>query len=185
MKKTIFILSLAFFTAIPYATAMSDLAASMQAGSWAVLNTNGLNSALVTYGCNGVSILGYSDGAMWDPVDSKFYHMGSPHCGGAAGCHAKLIEYDEATNTWSDCGGLTGTCPHSTTDCSHAYDLSTIDPATQTWYRRMVGPTSGPNRVSGYNLRTGGPWEDIAFAISMAVWITSSCGSVLLINPIR
>jgi hypothetical protein len=145
------------------ATSLSELSSSLKPGEWGILQTSGFSNTLFENGCNGGSITGFADSATWDPIARRFHHVGSPHCGGVPGNHLKLIQLDDTSNTWTSCTGDVSTCPASYLGSTHTFDYSTIDPATQTWYRRSDAATSsGLVPFSRYNFATNGPWEDIA-----------------------
>ena len=60
------------------ATVLSDLAATMQAGTWAELKTDSLGSAMYYPLENCAStIFGYSEDAAWDPNSEQFYFLGA------------------------------------------------------------------------------------------------------------
>jgi len=125
-KQIILCLMLAACAAGLHASALSNLAASMQPKTWATLSTQGLSAALGGYSGCATSPLEYADNAVWDPVHKKLYFLGAPHY-----CWPwKFLIYDEATNQWS-----TGLLPASGmnsggSQIGHAYDHNAVDPAT-------------------------------------------------------
>ena len=113
------------FSAPVSASALSDLAAQMPAGSWAELSTNGLTDELLSQPENPASnILGFSDNAVWDPVSKSFLFLGGPH-----GAPKKFIRYRESTNSWS-------TLPVFSSNATHGYDHNAIDPSRREFYHR-------------------------------------------------
>jgi len=104
---------------------LSTIAASMQPGSFALLNYDGDASG---YGKNllstgGVSsIMGYASKAVYDPVSDRVYFSGGEHDG-----KTKTIHYDIASNTWAEDGLVP-----SKLQSGHAYDSNaTITSARQ------------------------------------------------------
>lgn len=116
-------------------TVMGDLAAQMQPGTWATLQTNGFNNgALLEPKTFGKSILQYAEKAVWDPTTRKFMFMGAPHYE-----PHKFVIYSDADNTWRT-GPLANSCQSTNDGCvSHSYDHNTINPATGEMYFRLVG----------------------------------------------
>src|SRR5262245_12664675 len=60
-------------------TAMGDLAASMQPGTWAELSTNNINALLSNCNCATGAILVFGEGGYWDPASHKFFFAGADH----------------------------------------------------------------------------------------------------------
>src|SRR5262245_36023166 len=86
------------------------LAASMQPGTFALLNQDGDGSG---YGQNLVdgltptgegvgTVFAYAQKAAYDPVSDKVYFKGAPHGG-----QPETITYDVVTNRWTNTGLLT------------------------------------------------------------------------------
>src|SRR3989338_8681951 len=59
-------------------TALSTLAASMQPGTWAELNTQGFGQSLLD-DVNGSFIVQYTDDAQWDPIARQVYFIGASY----------------------------------------------------------------------------------------------------------
>ena len=78
------------------ATVLGDLAASLQPGEWAELNSNGFGYDLLDAG-SAHHILEYTEDAKWDPVTKQFLCIGQGHY-----ANLKFITYDDATNTWTN-----------------------------------------------------------------------------------
>src|SRR5437660_1685221 len=83
-------------------TALSDLANSMQPGTWAELTTNNLNAAFDS-GANGSSgvVDIKSEVLKWDPVGHRLYFIGGDASSNSTTATMKHLQYDEATNAWS------------------------------------------------------------------------------------
>ena len=125
---------------------MASVAASLQPGTWAVLNTSGFNSGSVLVPKTvGKSILQYANKAVWDPKARRFMFMGAPHYE-----PHRFVIFNEATNGWTT-GPLANSCQTTDAGCvSHSYDHNTINPATGDMYHRLVGT----NQV--YRLQSSG-----------------------------
>src|SRR5262249_54473671 len=106
-------------------TPLARLAASMSAGSWAKLTTNGPTQAMI-YPGKGQGILPYTTKLVWDSNHHVGYLFGGEHVGPGpcssgknfdmtecADVSSRFIKYDEATNSWVDqIDSVTGK-PHS------------------------------------------------------------------------
>jgi len=137
------------------ASALGDLAATMNPGEWKELATNGFESGgiLVPAGGDG-NILEFMDEAQRNPITKKIYIMGCARatsgtgayvCGSTGAEDAGWIEYDEATNSWRR-------MPNSPVSPGfHSYDNAALDPATGVYYYREIG-----GRVLQY---TNGQWS--------------------------
>jgi hypothetical protein len=150
-----------------YSSELQQLADSMQPGTWAALETNGMNQEFLnTSGYNGASfsILQYANKAQWDPISEKYLFLGSPHDN-----PFKFIIYDSKSNTWES-GPLPNSCMeigHNHGGCwVHSYYYSAIDPnagkfyfyflqgiaeydiASQTW-RQLPGKIEQANALYG------------------------------------
>src|SRR6266446_6378771 len=114
-------------------TALGSLAASMQPGTWAELQTNNLNATFSSSDMGGGAsgqIIGYTDDAVWDPVSRQVFFLGGDH-NASVGTTAKFVSYSEATNSWQK-----RTQPSWASGIVHGYHHSAIDPATGTFYHR-------------------------------------------------
>lgn len=102
------------------ASVLSDLVASMPAGTWAELQP--ANRSVIQ---NLQNIAVYADSAVWDPVSRRFLFCGSYHAS-----PLRCVAYSEANNSWS-----TFSVPY-TYITYHAYDHSTLDPVRGIYYFR-------------------------------------------------
>jgi hypothetical protein len=165
----------AFATLDAHATALGDLAATMQPGQFKTLTTTNLNQGglaggiYVPSGGDGV-VQEYSDEALRNPITKKIYIIGCGRtnsgsgqyvCGNSGAEDAKWIEYDENTNSWK----TMPTTPFSL--YPHTYDHAALDPATGDYYFRV----HGSNEVWRY---TGGNWVSLP---DMPNW-GSCCGAI-------
>jgi len=118
----------------PSGSSIASLAASLQPGTWAVLNTSGFGSgSILVPKTVGKSILQYANKAVWDPKARRFMFMGAPHYE-----PHRFVIFSEATNGWTT-GPLANSCQSTDAGCvSHSYDHNTIDPATGDMYHRLV-----------------------------------------------
>src|SRR2546422_6521540 len=126
-------------------TALGNLVASMQAGTWAQLNTNNINPTLSDGGVSGV-IFGYTEYIKWDPVSRRLYYLGGDHF--ASGTPVmRHVQYDENSNSWS----ILPEQSWFTAYASHGYDHGAIDPGHRYFYFRP------PNNLTVYrwNIDTG------------------------------
>jgi len=120
------------------ASALGDLAASMQPGQWAQLKTNGTSVMLKA---NGGNLLEYSNRGAWDPAGKRVYFCGASHHGSF---YNDCVRYDEATNTWSSIGVPPGYCrDNCAPDFSngalivHGYDQNAFDTNRRVFYFRQ------------------------------------------------
>lgn len=107
-------------------TVLGKLAASMQPGTFALLNRDGDasgygKSLLWTGGSNGIT--GYASKAAYDAATDRVYFSGGEHGGST-----KTIYYDIATNKWVDLGRIT------VGQYGHAYDSNAIIPGSHELY---------------------------------------------------
>src|SRR2546425_1150953 len=81
-------------------SALGNLVASMQPGTWAQLTTNNINPTLTDP--NGVSkvIFPYAEYLKWDHVGHRLYYLGGDHYGTGTPV-MRHVQYDETTNSWS------------------------------------------------------------------------------------
>jgi hypothetical protein len=126
-------------------TVLGDLANQMQPGTWAELNTQGLNTGIL----DGVSpgyILQYTDNGTWDPGSRQFLFLGQDHNSNYdndPSTVSKFIAYSEATNSWS----MLATIP--CLNVIHAYDHNAINQATGEFYHRRANETT----IYRYNIK--------------------------------
>ncbi len=131
------------------ASPLSDLAGSMQPGTFAELTSmSGWNSGAILSpsdisGCtSGDYITSYADKAAWDPVSRRVLMLGQAHgvCYGG-----RFVAYDDASNTWSIQPWPSQICQSGTSSSpcfDHAYDNNTVDPATGRFYYRAYGSST-------------------------------------------
>ena len=89
---------------LAFGSALSNLATSMQPGTWAAFATNGFNNGdIMRVACTGGSILQYMDkGGGWMSVDGTIIIEGGIHMGThAPGCvGSSVVRYTESSNSW-------------------------------------------------------------------------------------
>ena len=128
-----------------HASALADLAAHMQPGTWAVLNTTGFNNGgILAPGGPSDAITQYTDSGGWDPVNRRVLFMGVSHTNPVW----TLVSYSEADNTWRTIP------PHpsvSDSTLTHAYDHNSVDPRTGDYYHRVFKD----NKIFKLNGSTG------------------------------
>lgn len=112
-----------------HASPLSDLAAQMEPGEWAELQTSGWNSNLLEWG--GRHGLQYSDNLTWDPVLKEAHYVGSGHA-----VEYRHLVYSEGTNSWTR-----RTLP-GTWYGPHAYDHLAIDPVNRRFFMRQFGSST-------------------------------------------
>lgn len=116
------------------ATTMGQLAASMAPGTWAKLETYGLDELLDAPGSYTVrSLLEYTDGGAWDPVGEKFFFIGGGH-----DAIKRFIVYSAQTNTWSELPQPDWIPGHT----MHGYDHTAIDPEAGELFHLPFGDSS-------------------------------------------
>ena len=133
------VLSISLCHQAAFASALSQLAASMQPGQFAELTgMNGFNNGniMAALGCSpGDHITEYANKAVWNSIAKRFQFVGAPH---GSACLDSLITvfYDEA-----QIHGLLGPklCD---SDVAHAYDHNAINPATGEHYYRQYNSTA-------------------------------------------
>src|SRR3990172_5169055 len=113
-------------------TALSTLAASMQPGTWAELNTQGFGQSLLD-DVNGSFIVQYTDDAQWDPIARQVYFIGASYGFSSGAQRGNFIKYNEATNQWTLMPRPVPPFPN----LAHAYDHSALNPATGEFYHSL------------------------------------------------
>ncbi len=99
-NKLLFILTL--FISIgstpSWGSTLSDVANSMQPGTWAQLNTNGFNTNYLLYpnGPNTNITTQFMGEGTWDPITKKVLFLGAGHYN-----YSQLHVYSESTNAWT------------------------------------------------------------------------------------
>jgi hypothetical protein len=132
--KGVLVLAVGFFLAVPnlvWGTALGDLAAQMQPGTWAELITNN-TGALNQNGTDG-NIITYGADAAWDPNGRKFYFAGNDHIDGNMSEADRFVIYDEATNSWQNMPAPPWSSPGNT---DHGYYQHGMNPSTGALFRR-------------------------------------------------
>ncbi|MCF6263051.1 MAG: hypothetical protein L3J24_05630 [Xanthomonadales bacterium] len=141
-KRFLFVALLVVIANKGQASVLGDLAASMQEGQWAELETLGFDGGSRLFTTRGNPedavyqanrIIDFAESGAWDPVSKQFMFLGAPH-----GNAWRFIVYDEASNTWVD-GPLPRPCmaygrnetnPDVDYCGGHAYDWNAFDPAS-------------------------------------------------------
>jgi hypothetical protein len=118
-------------------TAMGDLAASMQPGTWAELVTNNIG-VLNQNGTDG-NIIPYAADAAWDPNSRKLLYVGNDHIDSITSQADRFVIYNADTNSWQNMSPPPWSSPGVT---DHGYYQHGIDTATGLMYRRG-GKSSG------------------------------------------
>src|SRR5713101_30120 len=117
---------------------LSALAAQMQPGTWAVLNTSGFNNGdiLVTQGSGcttGDYVTQFMSKATWDASTKKYLLYGASH----GTCYVQKFDiYTDSTNTWSAGPLYPGTCSGTLNpSCfEHGYEHDAVDPVAGNFY---------------------------------------------------
>jgi hypothetical protein len=146
-------------------SSLSAAAAGMSPGTFAILNTSGYTSSLLTGPNSGQGILTYTGKAFWDPTNRRVLFYGESHT--SYWCYSdwanainnnQFIQYSDSTNSWSPLPQL-----GSINVCSdnHAYGWNAFDPATGTYFYRP-SYWHGPSPAA-----LGGPYK-----FSSGVWST-------------
>ncbi len=156
-------------------SALSDLAATLQPGTWAELQTGNIDSALSDTRTGGVGhILPYAEGIRWDPVSKKAYYIGSDDPGDGR----RFVVYSEATNSWSVLPD-----PWSGTGVAHEYDLTDIDVTNRVIYTVLPDGFVGKQ----YNINTGTfsdmpSFPSMSYSCCEAAVHFPEAGGLLLLN---
>jgi Fibronectin type III domain len=120
---------------LAYGSALSDLATSLQSGTWAPLTTTGFNNGDVMRPPAGGSILEFTDEAAWNPRNNTVMALGASHAGGGdPGQHSRFLKYTESANAWTE---LTKPFPAFDSGAAHEYHHATLVPATGDFYHRQ------------------------------------------------
>jgi hypothetical protein len=127
--------------AVAQTTQLGQLAGSMQPGTWAVLNTSNMASALGASGASGTN-LGYGDDMAWHPGSRRAFYIGGDH-----NDIAEFFSYNETNNSWQ----LLSRPSWIGSSTMHGYNHTAINAAAGLIYHR---PFSA-NRLQRYNIATG------------------------------
>jgi hypothetical protein len=172
---------------VVHATALGDLAATMQPGEWKKLSTNGFDNGaiMVPHGGSG-HIAEYTDEALRDPIAKKIYIVGcvsDSAGGGGYQCpdseaqDARFVIYSEITNTWSD--GPTIPVRIS----PHSYDHAALDPTTGDYYYRVANVCE-VWRKSGSNwTRLPDIPDGCSYNIASAIEYFPELGGLVYVGP--
>ena len=123
------------------ATALGDLAASMQPGTWAEITTSNMVPSLANVNGSNGHLLIYTDDMVWNPSTLQAFMIGADHL---ASQGPQFVSYSASTNTWQRLprpGWLNVTF-------FHGYDHSAIDQARGNLYHRPYSD----NVVHKYNI---------------------------------
>src|SRR5262249_30847052 len=116
--------------AAPGTSTLATLAASMAAGTWAMVPAGNQNAVLGVGPTSG-SMIHYSNKAAWNPVSKKIEYLGEDHNYGSV----RYVQYDEASNQFvlvtNDAGFGSFT--------QHGYDHTVVNPYTGDLYHRLIG----------------------------------------------
>ena len=104
------------------------------------LTTMNINPTLIAGGASGIT-LGYTEYIKWDPIGRRLYFLGSDHNSTSSTLYAKHVQYDEATNTWSQLPQQPWFAINSGS-AMHGYDHGAIDPAHR-YFFWVFGRSSG------------------------------------------
>src|SRR5215471_8699413 len=167
------VLSISVCHQAAFASALSQLAASLQPGQFAELTgMNGFNNGDIMNtpevpGCTSAdTITEYGNRAVWSTQEHAFYFLGGSH----GNCYGmRFVKYTDSTNTWSNTGQVPLSCaPNFSQSCGgHAYDHNAISATGDVYYR-------GYNSKQVYKY-SGGAWTSIA---SVPMGSTQCCGAL-------
>jgi hypothetical protein len=133
------------------ATTLGQLAGNMEPGTWAKLETNGLDELLDAPGSYTVrSLLEYADGGAWDRLEEKFYFIGGGH-----DAIKRFIVYSVETNTWTELPQPYW-IPGNT---MHGYDHTAINVEAGELYHSPYGDSES-RYIYKYNIASGS-WSRI------------------------
>jgi chitodextrinase len=131
-------------------TPLAKLAASLQPGQWATLDTLNINPTLLAKGAAGY-ITGNAESIKWDPVTRQLFFLGMDHQPGAG---QRFVSYSESTNTWQI---LPQQSWMQSPDVNHGYDHKALDVANRYLYVRQG---LGSRSVWRYQIDTQ-VWEQV------------------------
>lgn len=162
MKKTL--VSILFIFTLSNASVLSDMADTMQAGSWAELTTVNFNSSLlwIVGGGGADCLFNYSDDLEWNPGTDEAYYIGGSHYG-----PGKFVAYSAATNAWR----VVDT-PGWLTSLGHGYDHNALDPIRQWFYHN---PMSTRNTTHVWEIGRQAWRSDVAMPSTTCTWENLAC----------
>jgi hypothetical protein len=136
-KKPLIFVVLTVFYGLCSASALGDLAASMNAGDWRELTTQNIGNVLSNTRGASNTVFGYPEDIKWDPNTQSLYYMGSDHFYSSGG-YPRFVQYAESTNEWRE---LTRPSwfPFCASGAMHGYDHNAINPATGDMYHSPFG----------------------------------------------
>lgn len=146
------------------ATALGDLAASMQPGTWAQLTTVNINPTLTNTGGASGFIFGYTDKAVWDPTTRQLFFIGGDHNG-----VARFVSYADTTNSWQ----IQTQPPWIPSTVMHGYHHAAINAGSGTLYHRPYHDQT----VRKYTIGTK-TWIDLPTIPSSMMGYTSAAAGV-------
>ena len=116
----ILLLFISFGSTHSWASTLSNVANSMQPGTWAQLNTNGFNTNYLLYpnGPNTNITTQFFGEGTWDPTSKKVLFLGAGHYN-----YSQLHVYSDSTNTWTRGKNV----PNAPTGFGHGYNHNAID----------------------------------------------------------
>jgi hypothetical protein len=127
------------FAQVVCASPLSELAASIQPGTFAQLEFPGVNLGELLSVCGSASTIGeYADSASWDPGSHQVLFLGNSH----GNCYgSKFIIFSEDAHAWREGPLPADPCiaPMTQMCFAHAYSHNTIDPKTGIAYYRHYG----------------------------------------------
>ncbi len=132
------------------ATVLGDLAARMQPGTWAQLQTSGFDNGRLLEPCLDFSnIVEYADNATWDHISRRFLFYGASH----GSCYGqKFIIYSDVTNSWTTGSLYPGSCSGREGCFEHAYHHNAINTANGEFYYRRN------ENIWRYNINSQQQW---------------------------
>jgi hypothetical protein len=134
------------------ASALGDLAQSMQPNSWAELTgTAGFQGGAILTRCVH-SMLAFCNELKWDSAGRKVYILGSGHGDWASSNCIGFVIYDDASNAWT-----TLPKPPWYSQTPHGYDHTAFDQANRIIYHK----TGFTENTFKYSIQTG-QWTQIA-----------------------
>src|SRR5947209_6356703 len=116
-------------------TALGNLAASLQPGTWAELVTNNIAATLAFTGGASGNVFGFTENGVWDSGSGQFFYVGGDHSPTMPDTCPRFVSYTESTNTWQMLP-KPGWFPCTPSTAMHGYDHTAIDPVHHRLYHR-------------------------------------------------